>query len=116
MVEPFQEFDLPQEIDQLKRKGSWQSGRNAKTLLKRPDLRVVLTILKANALVHEHRVRGRVVVHTVSGHVRIHVGDRKFNLTAGHLLALEENLAHDVEALTDSAFLLTIVWPDVNNS
>ena len=31
---------------------------------------------------------------------------------AGHMLALERAIPHDVEALEDSAFLLTIAWPD----
>lgn len=33
-------------------------------------------------------------------------------LPAGHMLALERALPHDVEALEDSAFLLTIAWPE----
>jgi hypothetical protein len=36
---------------------------------------------------------------------------RTFDLPAGSLLALDRGLPHDVEALEDSAFLLTIAWP-----
>jgi hypothetical protein len=39
------------------------------------------------------------------------VGDRVAELTSGHLLALDRSIKHDVEALEDSAFLLTIAWP-----
>jgi quercetin dioxygenase-like cupin family protein len=42
----------------------------------------------------------------------MHVEGKVFDLPAGHLLALERAIAHDVEALEDSAFLLTIAWPD----
>lgn len=34
------------------------------------------------------------------------------DLPARHLLALEAGLRHDVEALEQSAFLLTIGWRD----
>ena len=36
---------------------------------------------------------------------------RTFDLPAGTLLTLDQNLPHDVEALEESAFLLTIAWP-----
>jgi hypothetical protein len=32
-------------------------------------------------------------------------------LRAGGLVALDRGLPHDVEAIEDSAFLLTIAWP-----
>ena len=32
-------------------------------------------------------------------------------MNVGDLLMLDREVAHDVEALTDSAFLLTIAWP-----
>jgi quercetin dioxygenase-like cupin family protein len=40
----------------------------------------------------------------------MHVEEREFDLPAGHLLALDAAVPHDVEALEDSAFLLTIAW------
>jgi hypothetical protein len=42
----------------------------------------------------------------------MHVQDKVIDLPAGHMLALERALPHDVEALEDSAFLLTIAWPE----
>jgi len=42
----------------------------------------------------------------------MHVEDKVFDLPAGHLLALDRALPHDVKALEDSAFLLTIAWPE----
>jgi len=34
-----------------------------------------------------------------------------FDLPTGRLLALAQRLLHEVEALEESAFLLTIAWP-----
>jgi quercetin dioxygenase-like cupin family protein len=39
---------------------------------------------------------------------------RTFDLPAGSLLALDQGIPHDVEALEESAFLLTIAWPGRN--
>ena len=79
--------------------------------MKHPDFRVVLTVLKSQARLHEHKAAGRISVQTVAGHIRMHVEGKVFDLPVGHLLALERAIAHDVEALEDSAFLLTIAWP-----
>lgn len=42
--------------------------------------------------------------------MRIHLTDRKVDVLAGHLLALDCGVLHDVEALEESALLLTISW------
>ena len=73
----------------------------------------MLAVLQANALVHEHRETGRISVQAISGHIQMQVEDKVFDLPAGHLLALDRGLPHDVKALEDSAFLLTIAWPKV---
>lgn len=114
---PMLSFDLTAEIERLRREDGWQAGRDSKTLVKHPDFRVVLTVLKSGARLHEHRAAGRISVHTIAGHIRMHVDSKTFDLPAGHLLALEREIAHDVEALEDSSFLLTIAWPEnVDNS
>ena len=109
---PTLSFDLHVEIEKLRKENAWQGGRDSKTLVKHPDFRVVLTVLKSNARLHEHKAAGRISVQTVAGHIRMHVRDEVFDLPAGHLLALDRALPHDVEALEDSAFLLTIAWPE----
>ncbi len=95
-----------------KKAEAWQGGRNSTTLVKNEDFRIVLTVLQSNALVHEHKATGRISVQALSGHIQMHVEDKVFDLPAGHLLALDRALPHDVKALEDSAFLLTIAWPE----
>ena len=108
---PFMEFDLPAEIHRLHAETTWSSGRNAKTLIKFDNLRVVLTALQANARVPEHSNEGRISVHVLLGHIRVRASGRTFSLRQGGLLALDSGVAHALEALEDSAFLLTIAWP-----
>jgi quercetin dioxygenase-like cupin family protein len=109
MASPFLEFDLTRELEQLHGEATWRGGRNARTLMKYPDLRVVLTALQAGARIPEHKTDARVSVHVLSGHLRMNAGGRTFDLRSGSVLALDHGLPHDVEALEESAFLLTVV-------
>ena len=109
---PMLTFDLNAEIERLREENAWQGGRDSKTLVKNQDFRIVLTVMKAGAVLHEHKTSGRISVQIVSGHIQMHVQSKVFNLPAGHLLALDRAVPHDVKALEDSAFLLTLAWPE----
>jgi quercetin dioxygenase-like cupin family protein len=105
-------FDLAEQIASLRQEPYWQSGRNSKTIVKYTDFRVVLTAIKAKTTIHEHHAAGRISVQTVEGRIRMHAGGKEFDLPAGHLLVLDRAMPHDVVAIEDSAFLLTVAWPD----
>ena len=111
LAAPFLEFDLTRELEQLHREPGWNSGQNAKTLVKYDDFRVVLTALKARGRLPEHQTKGRISIQTVAGHILVRAEGRTFDLPTGTMLALDRNLLHDVEALEDSAFLITVAWP-----
>jgi quercetin dioxygenase-like cupin family protein len=113
---PLLQFDLAGELDELHRDESWlqPTGRSSKTLVKHPDLRIVLIAMKANTRMHEHTAAGRISVHALAGHIRLHLPGRIVDLPAGRLLALDQCVPHDVEAPEDSAFLLTLSWPPEN--
>lgn len=110
---PLLQFDLASELSQLHRDESWlhPAGRSSKTLVKYPDLRIVLIAMKANTRMHEHTAASRISVYALNGHIRLHLPGGMVNLPAGHLLALDQCVPHDVEATEDSAFLLTLSWP-----
>jgi quercetin dioxygenase-like cupin family protein len=111
MTDATLDFDIPAEIERLHAEAEWGAGQNAKTLVKYDDLRIVLTALRGGRRIPAHKTEGRISIHAVAGRLRVHVRDRVFDLPAGRLLALEQAVPHDVEALEDSAFLLTIAWP-----
>lgn len=106
-------FDLAAEEARLHDEESWLHGvRNAKTLVKEADFRVVLVGLKGGARIEEHRAPGRISIHTLTGRLRVEAEGRVVDLPAQHLLALEANVAHAVQAGDEeSAFLLTVAWP-----
>jgi hypothetical protein len=58
----------------------------------------------------QHRAEGRISIQQLKGQVCIHLANRKVNVSAGHLLVLDCGVLHDVEALEESALLLTISW------
>jgi quercetin dioxygenase-like cupin family protein len=111
MAAAYLEFDLARELEQLHREPGWISGQNAKTLAKYETFRVLLTALKAHARLPRHQTEGRISIQTVAGHIQVRAEGRTFDLPTGRLLALDHGLPHDVEALEESAFLLTIAWP-----
>ena len=111
MAAPYLEFDITTELQQLHREAGWQSGQNAKTLVKYDGLRVVLIALQARSKMPEHQTEGQISIQTVVGHIHVRAQGRSFYLRSGGLLALDQGLTHAVEALEESAFLLTIAWP-----
>ena len=113
LADPVLRFNLPKEIEQLRTKESWgrESGRSSETLVKQQDFRIILILMKANTRMGEHRAEARTSIHTLQGRIYVHLRDQTLELAAGELLALDCGLHHDVEALEESAFLLTISWP-----
>jgi quercetin dioxygenase-like cupin family protein len=102
------EFDVARELEQLHREAGWQSGRNARTLVKYDGLRIVLIALQKGSRIPEHHANGHVSIHAVVGHIEVRAQERRFELRGGALLVLGEGVSHDVEALEESALLLTI--------
>ena len=106
-------FDLKAEAQKLIREGAWTpEGRITRVLAKYSNFRVVLIVMKAGALYAEHQTTARITVHTIFGHLRMNASEQTFDLPAGHLLDLDSSVPHDVRALEESAFLLTLAWPE----
>ena len=102
-------FDLQRELDRLRQEPAWQrGGRNAITLVKESAMRVVLTVMRSGSRLREHAVDGQFTVQTVAGRLRLHLPDGPIELGVGQLASVESGLARDVEALEETAFLLTI--------
>jgi quercetin dioxygenase-like cupin family protein len=112
----FLEFDVMAEIERLHDETTWNTGHNARTLIKYDDFRVVLIALKAGARIPEHTAHGRISLYALSGHIRLNAAGRTFDLRAGSLVALDSDVPHELEPLQESAILLSIAWPDVSRS
>lgn len=104
-------FDLAAVDAELRQDASYaREGHTARTLVRETELRVVLVVMRAGARIAEHRAKDTASVQTLAGHVRLRLPDEIADLPVGRLLVLERGIAHDVEAVADSAFLLTLGW------
>jgi quercetin dioxygenase-like cupin family protein len=107
------QFNLVDEVRQLRNQVSWKrnAGRSSKALAKYPDLHVVLVLMKSHSRMSEHHVDGRMSLQVLHGRIRIHLAERGLEARSNDLLALDSGILHAVEALEESAFLITISWP-----
>lgn len=107
--------DIGTELMKLQNAPSWQreSGRSAETLVKYEEFRIILVRMKLGSYMSHHRAEGPISIQIIQGRIRVHLpDDRTEDLKQGDLLTLDRGLEHDVEALEESAFLLTIAWPE----
>lgn len=107
-------FDLKDELAQLKEDPEWhQRHRNAVTLVKEPHLSVVLVALQKGTRLEPHKTQGPFTLHVINGSVRMQLEKETRMIKPGELIAIEQDIAHEVEALEESAMLLTIAEPKV---
>jgi len=106
-------FNLFDELRRLREEDSWTrgSGRSSKTLAKYPDFRIVLVLMKPGSEMKEHHADARISIQTIHGRVHLQLPDQALELGSGELMCLESGIAHDVKAIEESAFLITVSWP-----
>ncbi len=111
MAAAFLAFELDHEVAQLRAEPSWLHGdRNAKTLVKEAELRVVLTTMKAGARLPKQQTDARFTIQVLNGHLKLQLPDGTTELGRGQLVALDKDTPHEIEAVEESAFLLTLAW------
>lgn len=110
---PAGSFVLIQEIDGLRNAPQYRtSGHAARTLFKRPELRVVLIVLRRNAELKEHKTNQPVSIQTLMGRIGVALPDGGIVQDIGGLMVIEPGVMHDIRALSDSAFLLSMPWSE----
>lgn len=107
---PVLDLDLMTMSEQIRHDGAWSDGRNSRTLVKHGDFRVVLTAMRAGARLHKHHARGTVLIQVLSGRIQARVLDEVLEVPSGHALSLDPNLEHEIEAVDQSALLITLAW------
>ena len=87
-----------------------RTGHTARTLVRERDLRVVQVAMKAGSRIAQHRADETATVHVLIGHLRLRLPSGVVDLAAGQFLLLERGVPHDVEAVAETRFLLTLGW------
>jgi quercetin dioxygenase-like cupin family protein len=105
---------IPNEVQNMWKEETWQTdaGRSARTLVKYPDLRIVLVTMKAGTRFKQHKTSARFAILMLAGHVRLHLPSATVEVPRGELLTLDRDVAHDVEAIRQSTFLLILARPE----
>ena len=112
LTAPLLTFNLEKEIERLRREEHWlKDGRISQTLVKYSDFRIVLILMQAGTVMREHKADARISIHGLSGRLMVQLPEKTVELSTGDLLVLEKCLPHDVSAVEESAFLLSISWP-----
>lgn len=103
-------FSIADELKRLREEPEWISGtRNSVTVVKTANLSVVLTAVKKDATLCGHEVDGPITLQVLSGEIEFGVAGEPRTLRSGTVIALDNAVPHDIKALADSEFLLTIV-------
>jgi quercetin dioxygenase-like cupin family protein len=106
---PLFTFDLPMLLGQLKHEDLWRTGkRNAITLLKDHGLRVVLIVMHTNTVIPSHQAESPLSMQVVEGCLHVRTNAEAVTLKKGQMLGLRAGIRHEVEALEESALLLTL--------
>jgi quercetin dioxygenase-like cupin family protein len=102
--------DLNQEIVHLREDTSRkeEAGRKTRMVVKYPEFRIALITMNAGSKWDDHRTSSRILVQVLRGQIRFCTPNNTFELCAGQLLALDPGVIHRVDALQESAFLLTL--------
>jgi quercetin dioxygenase-like cupin family protein len=86
-------------------------GHRQITLVHHGPVRLVLFTFEPGGGLPEHRAPGWVTIHVLRGTLQVGTGDRQHALSAGQLLTLDPDVAHDVEAGAEGADMLLGVYP-----
>jgi quercetin dioxygenase-like cupin family protein len=102
--------DVNEEIIRLQKEVSTNEEleHRTKMLVKHPEFRIVLITMNSGSQWAEHKTNSRISMQPLQGHIRLFTPDGNVDLREGQLLTLDPGVPHSVEALEESAFLLTL--------
>ena len=110
--QPTMAFAIAEEISKIKAdQPSTNQGKRSAVLAKNEHVSIVLAVLARSEALQEHQTEGQITVTVVQGAIRFDALNERVRLNAGGLLTLRPGIRHSVEALEDSAFVITVCAP-----
>lgn len=106
-------FDVPTWIARLRASRAYESESHAgRTLVKRPDLRIVLEAMKPMARLSFHGTSEQTTFQILVGRLRVWVARGEcFDLAEGSFTAFDAAQVHEIDCLEECAFVVTLAWP-----
>jgi quercetin dioxygenase-like cupin family protein len=101
--------DLRAEIARLKNEPAWAGNdRHGSSLVKGDGINVALMMLKKGAKLQEHHTRAPITLQLIEGRINFIAHGKTQLLTPTMIVALDRAIEHSVEALEESAIVLTV--------
>jgi quercetin dioxygenase-like cupin family protein len=100
-------FDLAtkmREASQLPLSG----GRATHAIVSFPNLKLFVIYMPAQSVWSEHSTPARIAVQVIHGRIVMRAAEKEYDLPAGYGIAFDSDIKHDVRALEESWFLLTV--------
>ncbi|WP_157155678.1 cupin domain-containing protein [Diaminobutyricimonas sp. LJ205] len=79
------------------------------TVLKSPDVRVVVLAFEAGFVMKEHAAPKTLLMQALDGELRVTAAERTVRLIPCTLIRMESGERHQVEAIEDSRLMLTLI-------
>lgn len=105
---PYVFINIPDFIRQLKSEEAWQKNdRNGITVFKTERVTMVLTCLRAKAVMHDVLVDGIFTIQVLEGIVRVRTPDGEVDMQGNQIMTFHQLVDHSIEAKMDSVLLFT---------
>jgi len=101
--------DVRAEIARLKSEPAWaDNDRHGSSLVKGDGINVALMMLKKGSKLQEHHTRAPITVQVIEGKINFVAKSKSQIAAAGTIVALDRAIEHSVEAVEESAIVLTV--------
>ncbi|MGV3686814.1 MAG: cupin domain-containing protein [Daejeonella sp.] len=103
------EIDLIAAKQQIRNEAPWEnSDRNAITLFKNENMRIVMIALHDGAEMKTHTASGVISVQVLEGGISFRTEKKSSDINEGQMVTLQAGVPHSVFARSESVFLLTL--------
>ena len=107
---PLVHLDLKEFSKTIKHEKAWkEKDRNAMTVYKTDGMRMVLIALHKGAVLERHTAKGNISVQVMEGEINFSTDNQTVLLKEGQAIALHKEIPHEVTAVKESVFLLTLL-------
>jgi quercetin dioxygenase-like cupin family protein len=102
-------FDLRQTATSLQQEAhASQQGHRQISIFHRGNVTMVLFVFEAGGTMREHRANGMVTIHVLDGALSVTTPQSTYDLQSGHVLALDADVPHSLQATALTQMLLTV--------
>lgn len=108
----FTSYNLNAQLERLRADSPFEAhGRGSLSLVRDPDVEIVLLVLREKGHLNQHSATGPISVLVIEGRIVFTAGNQKLEAGVHDLITLPALVPHALEALEPSAILITIAAP-----